>query len=254
MLRPSSFILHSFLLALLLAAAGCPKRAEVVSPPLQDAQQAIDQASGDLEAKRYRKAEDRFTFIIFNFPGSRQASDAQYYLAEAYFRSGDYVQAQDEFDFYLKSFPNGRFQEDATYKMALSYLKSAPGHVRDQARALKAREIVEEFLDAYPDSPLRSQAEQLRADVDERLALKEFDAARLYYISGEYKSALVYYNYVLETYPAARWPGPARYQLAVCLLETADSAKARVVLGEIVSGDYEPAAKNLARTRLSRIH
>jgi len=240
-------------IVLMLGATGCPKRAQMAPPP-QDAQQAIDQATGDLEARRFRQAEDRFTFVIFNFPGSRQASDAQYYLAEAYFRSADYIQAQDEFDFYLKSFPNGRFQEDANYKLALSYLKSAPGHVRDQARALKAREIVEEFLDAYPDSPLRSQAEQLRADVDERLALKEFDAARLYYISGEYKSALVYYDYVLKTYPAARWPGLERYQLAVCLLETADSTKARVVLGEIVAGDYEPAVKNLARTHLSRIH
>jgi TolA-binding protein len=101
---------------------------------------------------------------------------------------------------------------------------------------------------------LRSQAEQLRADVNKRLALKEFDAARLYYVSGEYKSALVYYNYVLETYPAARWPGQERYQLGVCLIETADSAKARVVFGEIVAGDYEPAVKSLARTRLSRIH
>jgi len=240
------------LVALVLAAAGCPKRAQI-APPLQDAQQAIEQATGDLEAKRYRQAEDRFTCIIFNFPGSRQASDAQYYLAEAYFRSGDYVQAQSEFDFYLKSFPNGRFQEDATYKLAVSYLKSAPGHIRDQARALKAREVIEEFLDAYPDSPLRSEAEQLRGDVNERLALKEFDAARLYCISGEYKSALVYYDYVMETYPAARWPGPERYRLGVCLLETRDSAKARVVFGEIVSGNYKPAVKNLARARLRQI-
>lgn len=245
--------LRRLALIILVLAAGCPKRA-VIAPPLQDAQQAIDQAIGDLEAKRYRQAEDRFTFIIFSFPGSRQASDAQYYLAEAYFRSANYVQAQSEFDFYLRNFPNGRFQEEATYKLAVSYLKSAPGRVRDQAQALKARQVIEEFLDAYPDSPLRSQAEQLRGDVDERLALKEFDAARLYYISGEYKSALVYYDYVLATYPTARWPGPARYQLGVCLLETADSAKARVVFGEIVSGGYEPAVKKLARTQLSRIH
>jgi len=253
LVRRSFFILHPFLFVLMLAAAGCPKRTQV-APPTQDAQQAIDQATGDLEAKRYRQAEDRFTFIIFNFPGSRQASDAQYYLAETYFLSGDYLQAENEFDFYLKSFPNGRFQEEATYKLALSYLKSAPGRVRDQTRALRAREVVEEFLDAYPDSPLRSQAEQLRADVDERLALKEFDAARLYYTSGEYKSALVYYDYVLKTYPAARWPGLEKYQLAVCLLGSADSARARVVLSEIVTGDYEPAAKSLARSLLSRIH
>jgi len=237
---------------LALAAAGCPKRQRVAAPP-RDAQQAIDQAIGDMEAKRYRQAEDRFTFIIFNFPGSRQASDAQYYLAETYFRSQDYIQSQSEFDFYLKNFPNGRFQEEATYKLAASYLKSTPGHVRDQTRALRAREIIDGFLEDYPDSPFRAEAEQLRGDIVERLALREFDAARLYYTSGEYKSALVYYNHVNDNYPAERWPGMERYRFAVCLLETTDTTEARAVLDQLVTGEYEPAVKNLARTALGRI-
>ena len=236
---------------LALTAAGCPKRQQVAAPP-QDAQQAIAQATADLEAKRYRQAEDRFTFIIFNFPGSRQASDAQYYLAETYFRSKDYLQAQNEFDFYLKSFPNGRFQEEATYKLAVSYLKSAPGHVRDQARALKARETVDQFLETYPDSRFRAEAEQLRDDIGDRLALREFDAARLYYTSGEYKSALVYYRYVNDSHPAARWPGMERFRFAVCLLEAADSAGAQSVLNELTAGEYEPAVRNLARSALRR--
>jgi len=247
----SSFIVRTLLIALVLAAAGCPKRGQVAPPP-QDAQQAIDQAIGDLEAKRYRQAEDRFTFIIFNFPGSRQASDAQYYLAETYFRSKDYLQAQNEFDFYVRSFPNGRFQEEATYKLAVSYLRSTPGRVRDQSRALKAREIIDQFLETYPESPFRPEAEKLLGDIGERLALREFDAARVYYTSGEYKSALAYYNYVSDTYPAERWPGIERYRFAICLLETSDTARARVVLSEIVTGEYEPGVKNLARTALAR--
>jgi len=238
---------------LLLAGAGCPKRAELPPVP-QDAQQAIDQATTNLEAKRYRQAEDQFTFIIFNFPGSRQASDAQYYLAETYFRDKDYVQAQDEFDFYLKSFPNGRFQEEATYKLAVSYLRSAPSHVRDQARALKAQEITNQFLETYPDSPLRPDAEKLLGDIAERLALREFDAARIYYTSGEYKSALVYYKYVNETYPAERWPGIERYRFAASLLETADTTRAREVLSALVTGSCEPGVKKLARAALARTH
>jgi outer membrane protein assembly factor BamD len=238
---------------LALAAAGCPKRQEVARRP-RDAEQALDQAVGELEAKRYRQAADQFTFIIFNFPGSRQASDAQYHLAETYFRSHDYVQAQSEFEFYLRSFPNGRFQEEATYKLAASYLESAPSHVRDQTRALRAPEIIDRFLEDYPDSPFRAEAEQLRFDVAERLALREFDAARLYYTSGEYKSALVYYNYVSDSYPAERWPGMERHRFAVCLLETADTTEARAVLGELVAGEYEPAVKYLARQTLGRIH
>lgn len=236
---------------LVLATAGCPKRAQLAPVP-QDAQQAIDQATASLEAKRYRQAEDQFTFIIFNFPGSRQASDAQYYLAETYFRSKDYVQAQDEFDFYLKSFPNGRFQEEATHKLAVSYLRSAPSHVRDQTRALKAQEIINEFLETYPDSPLRADAEKLLGDIAERLALREFDAARIYYTSGEYKSALVYYRYVNDTYPAERWPGIERYRFGVSLLETADTTKASEVLSELVTGSYEPAVKKLASAALAR--
>jgi outer membrane protein assembly factor BamD len=239
------------LILLVLAAAGCPKRQQVAPRP-RDAEQALDQAVGELEAKRYRQAADQLTFIIFNFPGSRQASDAQYYLAETYFRSHDYIQAQSEFEFYLKSFPNGRFQEEATFKLAASYLKSAPSHVRDQTQALRAREILDRFLEDYPDSPHHAEAERLRADVAERLALREFDAARLYYASGEYKSALVYYAYISDTYPAERWPGMERYRFAICLLETADSTEARAVLSEIVTGEYEPAVKNLARQALGR--
>lgn len=236
---------------LLLAAAGCPKRAQV-KPVSQDAQEALDKAIASLEARQYRQAEDQFTFIIFNFPGSRQASDAQYYLADDYFRSRDYMQAQSEFDFYLKSFPNGRFQEEATYKLAVSYLRSAPSHARDQARALKAQETINRFLEDYPDSPLRSDAEKLLGDIAERLALREFDAARIYFTSGEYKSALVYYDYVQQTYPAERWSGMERYRFAVSLLETADTAKAREVLSALVTGPCEPAVRKLARTALAR--
>jgi len=236
---------------LLLAANGCSKRAQLPPVP-QDAQQAIDQASASLEAKRYKEAEDKFTFIIFNFPGSRQASDAQFYLAETYFRSKDYLQAQSEFDFYLRNFQNGRYQEEATYKLAVSYLRSAPSHVRDQARALKAKETIEQFLETYPDSPFRSEAEQLLGDIAERLALREFDAARIYYTSGEFKSALIYYQFVNGTYPAERWPGIERYRFAMSLLQTADTAKAREVLSDLATGSPDAAIKKLARTALTR--
>jgi len=244
---------RQLVLALAVVVVGCSKRAQLV-PARQDAQQALERALADLEAKRYRQTQERLTFIIFNFPGSHQASDAQYYLAESYLRSQDYVQAQTEFEFYTKSFPNGRFQEEATYKQAAAYLRSAPGRVRDQSRALKAKEIVEQFLEAYPDSPLRGQAELLRAEVDERLAQKEFDAARLYYASGEYQAALVYYDYIAKAHPAAQWPGIHKYQFAVCRLETGDSARARLELSALAADAQEPKVKNLACAKLRRVH
>ena len=78
------------------------------------------------KARQFQKAEDEFTYLIFNFPGSSQAADAQFYLADCYFESKEYEQAESEFDFYLKNFPNGRFQEEATFKRALAALRRAP--------------------------------------------------------------------------------------------------------------------------------
>jgi hypothetical protein len=54
------------------------------------------------------------------------------------------------------------------------------------------------------------------------------------------------------TYPAGRWPNIERYRFAVSLLETADTAKAREVLSEIVTGSSDAAVKKLARTALAR--
>jgi outer membrane protein assembly factor BamD len=241
------------LFGVLLCAAGCPRRATTLPAPPTDPQSAIEQAIGHLDSAKYKRAQEEFTFIIFNFPGSRQASDAQYYLAESYLRSKDYVQAQTELDFYLKSFPNGQFQEEASYKLALAYLKSAPGYARDQSRTIRARELVEDFLAAYPDSKLRPDAEQLRSDIDHKLALKEFDAARIYCRSGEYKSALVYYEYILDNYPAAQWPGDDRLALGDCYVQSGSPDKARPVYEGIAAGDYDGRVIQLAKDRLARL-
>jgi len=209
-----------FLTVLCLAAvAGCARRPQVAPPP-QDPAQALDQALADLKAQRFKKAADRLTAVIFNFPGTRQASDAQFYLGECYFQARDYAQAQTEFDFYLQNFPNGRFQEEASFKLALSYLRSAPDHTRDQTRVIKARTMLTEFLASYPDSRLRPQAESALAEITSRLMSRELAAARLYFKAGEYRSALVYYHYIKQSYPESLWSPADRHRLAVCYLKT----------------------------------
>jgi outer membrane protein assembly factor BamD (BamD/ComL family) len=93
----------------------------------------------------------------------------------------------------------------------------------------------------------------LLSDVDVRLALKELDAARLYSRSGEYRSALVYYQFILDKYPQMTWTGPDRLQLGICYAGTGAPDKARAVFDGIIAGDYTPKTKELARARLSRL-
>jgi outer membrane protein assembly factor BamD len=235
-----------------LVMAGCPKRQQLAVP--DTAEQALELARGYLKDRRFREAEEAFTFLIFNFPGSRAASDAQYWLAETYFVKKDFAQAQTEFDFYLKSFPNGSFQEEANYKLGLSYLRSAPSGSRDQSRTIKAREILEDFLMLYPESELVPDAREALDDIMRRMAGREFEIARLYYRAGEYRSALVYFEHITDQLPTDRWDEADMLRLGICYAETEQPEQARPVLEQLVESAEAPGVVQQARSRLARLN
>lgn len=240
-------------IVLCLVLVGCPKRSSVAPPPPANATIGLDQALASLEGKRYKEAEDRLTFVIFNFPGTREAADAQFYLGETYLRAGDYTQAQTEFDFYLKSFPNGRFQEQAEYGLGLAYYRAAPAGDRDQSLTLKAKDKFEDFLNQYPESEMRSQVEAALADVMRRLTGRDFNTALLYFKAGEFRSALTYYEYLMGRLPVEQWTGVDRLRLGICYQETDHPDNARPILEGLASGDFPPALKKEAESRLARL-
>ncbi|MEO0078489.1 MAG: outer membrane protein assembly factor BamD [candidate division WOR-3 bacterium] len=235
---------------MLVANVGCPKRATPPRPA--SAEQALQQALDFRHAKRFRQAQEAFTNVIFSFPGSAQASDAQYYLAEAHFAARDYAAAQTEYDFYLKNYPNGRFQEQAAFELALAHLRASPGHTRDQTAARKAREMLDDFLSLYPETKLRAEVNQALAEIDTHLARKDLDAARLYFRAGEYKSALVYYEYTIDAHPGIAISDVDNYRIAVCYAETGRVDEARTLL-ERIAASPDAGLRRLAQSRLVRL-
>ncbi|MEO0069266.1 MAG: outer membrane protein assembly factor BamD [candidate division WOR-3 bacterium] len=238
----------------LLPNWGCSPKEKTIKPlsGAGNVQEAFDQALEDKMAKRFPKAIDGFTYIIFNFPGTILAGDAQFQLADCYFEKRDYEQAQTEFDFYLKNFPNGRYQEEASFKLALATFRSAPGPQKDQTKVLLAKELLENFLRDYPLSQFRSQAEEVLAKIEFRLARREFEAARLYFRAGELKSALVYYEFIKKKYPDINWLEIDRFRLAVCYAETGQKEKARPLFEEIVNNTSSPRLQQTAQRYLAQ--
>lgn len=234
-----------------LILSGCMKRPQINRP--ETAAAAFDQARKDKDAGRFSQAEDGFTYVIFNFPGTNEAADAQFQLADCYFLSKDYLQAQTEFDFYLKNFPNGRYQEEAAFKLAMATLRSAPGPDKDQTSAIRARELFEEFLERYPESKFQAQVRKALSDIAQRLAHKEFEAARLYLKAGEFRSALVYYEFISNNYPDIHWSVLDRYRWALCYYHTGQPEKARPLFEDILTADAAPKLIQSARGYLNRL-
>lgn len=231
--------------------SACPKRAH--TPLTQTATQALEQALKLKDQKKYSQAQEILTFLIFNYPGSGEAADAQFHLADCYFLNRDYSQAQSEFEFYITNYPHGKYQEEAQFKLALATLYSAPGANKDQTQTLRAKELLLEFLERYPESKFRPQILKTLNQIEERLAYNDFQAARLYFKSGEYKSALVYYEYIRQSWTDLNWSFADRYRLGVCYFNTGQPEKAKQLLEQIIADSAPAKIARAAMQLLNRI-
>lgn len=237
---------------LLLFGLLCACSRPIILPP--DPELAFSEAQRALDAGRYDEAAKRFQQLIFNFPGSRYTADAQFYLAESYLLKKDYQQALLEYDFFVKNFPSSAHYPEAYYKLGLTHLRSAPPYYKDQAQTQKARELLGEFLDRFPDSPLVPQAQAALKEADNRLARKEFEAARLYLRYGELNSALRYLDYLESRFPEAEWTWRLKFLVAEHYRRSGMEMKAREVYQEIAGANSAPSRlKGQARDRLEEL-
>jgi len=76
-------------------------------------------------------------------------------------------------------------------------------HRRDPAPVSRAREETRLFLERYPGSELRSQAEDLLSEIDDHLARRALDTGRFYLRRNKPDAAILYLREALESYPEA---------------------------------------------------
>ncbi len=113
---------------------------------------AYQRAMEYFEKKNWIKAEEAFTFIIYNDPAGEYSDDAQYYLAETHFMREEYLLAINEYDRLLSRMPNSPLVEDALWRKTESYVELSPDYRLERDLSDKAIKYLQEFMDYYPDS------------------------------------------------------------------------------------------------------
>jgi outer membrane protein assembly factor BamD len=183
---------------ILLLAGGCAKRAHRMS---QDGV-TVDWAHAMelFEHERYYRAQQLFQDIALNYSGSAVIDSAYFYLGRCSYELNDYLVAADEFHRVITRFPSSTLAGDASFYEALSYFQLAPCYALDQQFMTKSFETFQRFLEDYSGHALSDSAYAYMAEARERLALKAYRAAELYYQLGEYASAILYAKAVLADY------------------------------------------------------
>jgi len=161
--------------------------------------------------KKYVDAMDDFKAVVFNYSGSKLALDANYYLAECYLRTKDYQGAVAEFQQILNTYSPCRYDDEVRFKIALCYYKDSPGYALDQTETtVKAGQSLNLYFTYLADTTWAPEARQLKTEIEDKLAHKEFDAGRVYFKMNHYGPAKLYLENLMTQYPQTHWAQEAK--------------------------------------------
>ncbi len=134
----------------------------------------------------FQHAIDLLEELVTMKKGTDEAQECLYMLAMAQYCNQDYESASATFKKYGSSYPRGIYAEPAAFYVGQSLYQSAPEPRLDQSPTKGAITAYQQFIDLYPDSKLRAQANDRLYELHDKLIQKEYLSAELYYNLGGY--------------------------------------------------------------------
>ena len=182
---------------LLMVLIGC---AGAVDPNELTLREKFDMGMKNLESEKYLQAQADFKQVVVRGTGTELGDDAQYYLAESYYRNEEYMEAIAEYEKLTRRMAFSSFVEDARYKICEAYRIESPKYFHDQGYTEKALERFQEFLDDYPNSNYVENVLESITLLREKMGLKLYETGVLYMKMDEYESAKMTFDRVISMY------------------------------------------------------
>lgn len=135
---------------------------------------------------KFQQASALLTDLVTLQKGRENAQESLYMFGMAQYGNRDYEAASATFRKYFQSYPKGDFAEQACYYIGQSLFQSVPEPRLDQTPTIGAINAYQNFIDYYPDSPLRENAQERLFLLQDNLVQKEYLSAKLYYNLGGY--------------------------------------------------------------------
>jgi len=132
----------------------------------------------------FQHAIDLLEEVVTMKKGTEEAQECLYMLAMAQYCNQDFESASATFKKYGTSYPRGIYAEPAAFYVGQSLYQSAPEPRLDQSPTKGAITAYQQFIDLYPDSKLRAQAND-----------------RLYELHSNYTSCIITAQNCLKDYP-----------------------------------------------------
>ncbi len=213
------FLLYS----LAIIFAGCSASVEIVN---LSADEKLKHGISLMEDESYEEAYNVFQAIVLQHPGSAVVDDAQFYLAKSKFEKGEYIIAAYEFSKLIRNMPASEFIPEAQFMLAECYYLLSPHYALEQKYTKSAIKEYQAFVDVFPAHEKVPEAEMKIKELNEKLALKEYNNAVIYEKLEYYNAAIMYFTNVEETYHDTQFAPMALYRKIKLLIERNDNSRA----------------------------
>lgn len=185
---------------------------------------AYEKAMDFYDNGNYAEAANAFETVTRSGRGTEYGQQAQYLLAESYFKDKRFLLAAAEYDRYISYYPQDELRQEAEFKAALSYFYQSPRYKLDQSSTRKAIERFQLFINRYPDSELISDASSYIDQLRSKLARKSYESAQFYVRTDQYEAATIYLDITIDQYPESKWAEKALVELINAFIDYADNS------------------------------
>ena len=124
--------------------------------------------------------------LITILKGTDKAEESLYMLGMTYYNQGDFITASHYFSTYYNTYPRGTYTEQARFYSGKALFLDTPEPRLDQSSTYKAIQELQMFMEYFPASNRHQEVQQMIFDLQDKLVMKDYMAARLYYDLGSY--------------------------------------------------------------------
>jgi outer membrane protein assembly factor BamD len=255
-------ILLSALLAATVSACGSKYTSLTGNLKLgQSAEENYQRGLVELKEKNYPEATRFFEYVKSKYPFSKFAGLADLRLADVKFAQDRYTEAAEAYQQFGQLHPTSEEVDYAEYRAGLSHFKAAPGdfvlfppaHEKDQREAEKALEILTDLVKTRPDSKLLPEAKKTLADVQARLAAREWYVGEYYFKRSRWAGAAGRYATLVEKYPGSSHEAEALFKMARSYAALDERFRARQALQQLIAKHPESPQRPEAEKLLASL-
>lgn len=162
-------------------------------------------AQQELAEEDWGNASETLDRLLISFPDFERAEEAQFLLAEAYFRDEQYITAASEYARFLDRYPGSSRAPEAALGICQADEALSPITQRDQTYTDQALSVCRNVVTDYPGHPAAAEAAAIANGMRAKLARKLYDNGGYYLRRNLYDSAIIYFEDVVEQYPETEW-------------------------------------------------